>query len=389
VLALAGLLLAGVFTLGVFEDDPSEAVAVLYTLPIALIAIEFGPVGGGLAAAFAIGLFGLWTAVDDISIGLLGFTTRSVGFLVLGVVLGYFANSLRSAYEAVHRREQQLDAILDNTTAVIYVKDRAGRYTLVNRKFEELFNAQRGEVTGKTDHDVFPRYMADAFRANDRKVLKERAALELEETAPGQDGKTRTYMSIKFPLFDDDGEPYGVCGISTDITGRKKTEQQLRESKDHFRDIIDTAHEAYVAMDGTGKITGWNRAAERTFGWPREKAIGRALADTIVPERYREAHWKGLDKFLRSGKAPILNRRIELMAMHRDGREFPVEMTVSPIRVRGGFIFNAFMHDISERRGVEEAAIRLSDLPEGESNGSAQPDGAALPEQPAAQERSD
>jgi PAS domain S-box-containing protein len=224
--------------------------------------------------------------------------------------------------------------------------------------------------------------MADAFRANDRKVLKERCALEIEETAPGEDGRNRTYISVKFPLFDDDGVPYGVCGISTDISERKKAEQQLRESKDHFREIIDTAHEAFVAMDATGNITGWNRAAERTFGWASEKAIGRPLADTIVPERYREAHWKGIEKFMRRGKGPILNKRIELMAMHRDGHEFPVEMTVSPVRVRGGFMFNAFMHDISERKGFEEeAAVRLSDLSREERNGQSR-DGAADGEQP-------
>jgi PAS domain S-box-containing protein len=377
ILGLAGLLLAGVFTFGLFQDDPGEAVAVLYTLPIALIAIEFGAVAGAAAAAIAIGLFGLWVAVDDISVGPLGFATRSIGFFLLGALLGHFATKLRRAYDEVHRREQQLDAILDNSTAVIYLKDKSGRYMLVNRQFEELFNASREEVMGKTDHDLFPRYMADAFRANDRKVLKERCALELEETAPGAGGGNHTYITVKFPLFDDDGEPYCVCGISTDITARKKAEQQLRESKDHFRDIIDTAHEAFVAMDGAGKITAWNRAAEHTFGWPSEKAIGRPLADTIVPERYREAHGRGIDKFLRSGKGPILNKRIELMAMHRDGREFPVELTVSPVRVRGGFIFNAFMHDISERKGFEEQAVQLSDLPREEGNGHIEPDDEA------------
>jgi PAS domain S-box-containing protein len=386
VLGMAALLVAGVFIAGMIHDDPSEAVTVLYTLPIALVAIEFGALAGAAAAAIAVALFGLWVAIDDLGVGPVGFATRSIAFLVLGILLGHFATKLRSAYDAVRRREQQLDAILDNSTAVIYLKDKDGRYMLVNRQFEELFHTSREEVKGKTDHDLFPRYMADAFRANDRKVLKERCELEIEETAPGEHGINRTYISIKFPLFDDDGVPYGVCGISTDISARKKAEQQLRESKDHFREIIDTAHEAFVAMDAAGNITGWNRAAERTFGWAGEKAIGRPLADTIVPERYREAHWKGIEKFLRSGKGPLLNKRIELMAMHRDGHEFPVEMTVSPVRVRGGFMFNAFMHDISERKGFEEeAAVRLSDLSPEERNGQSR-DGAADGEEPADQE---
>jgi PAS domain S-box-containing protein len=376
VIGAAALLLAGVFTLGLFEDDPSEAVAVLYTLPIALVAVEFGAIAGACAAAAAVGLFGLWVAVDDIQMGALGFVTRGTGFFLLGGLLGHFSTRLRAAYETVRRREQQLDAILDNTTAIIYLKDRDGRFMLVNRRFEEVFKRSRDQVAGKTDHELFPRYVADAFRANDRRVLKERCALELEEIAPGGDGE-RTYISIKFPLLDERGDPYGVCGISTDITARKKAEQQLKDSKDRVRDIIDTAHEAFVSMDSAGNITAWNRAAEQTFGWPDEKAIGRALADTIVPERYREAHRKGLEKFLRTGKGALINKRIELMALRRDGHEFPVEMTVSAVRVRGGFAFNAFMHDISERKRFEEEAIRLSDLPRAGNGESLEPNGAA------------
>jgi PAS domain S-box-containing protein len=360
VLGVAFALLGGVFAFGLLENDPSEAVAVLYTLPIALVAVEFGAIAGVAAAALAVALFGLWASVDSFHVGVLGFATRGTGFFLLGGLLGHFSASLRSAYEDVHRRQQQLDAILDNSTAVIYLKDTDGRFMLVNRQFEALYKKSRDEVAGKTDHELFPRYIADAFRANDRRVLKERAPLELEELAAA-DGGERTFLAVKFPLLDDSGEPYGVCGISTDITARKKAEAQLKETTDRARSIIESAYEAFVAMDSAGRITAWNRAAEETFGWSSDKAIGRMLAETIVPERYREAHARGLDKFLRTGKGPLLNKRIELMALHRDGREFPVEMTVSPVRVRGGFTFNAFIHDISERKKFEREAISALD----------------------------
>jgi PAS domain S-box-containing protein len=365
VLGGAIVLLGAVFVFGLVENDPSEAVAVLYTLPIALVAVEFGAVAGVAVAALAVTLFGLWAAIDGFHVGVLGFATRGIGFFLLGGLLGHFSTSLRSAYDAVHRREQQLDAILDNSTAVIYLKDVTGRYMLVNRQFEELYKVSRDVVAGKTDHELFPRYIADAFRANDRRVLKERCSLELEELVP--DGQ-RTYLAHKFPLFDDQGESYGVCGISTNITARKQAEQQLRETTNRAQNIIDSAYEAFVAMDGAGNITAWNRAAEKTFGWPSSKVIGRRLADTVIPERYREAHARGLDKFLRTGKGPILNKRIELIALHRDGREFPVELTISPVRVRGGFTFNAFVHDISERKQFEQKAIRLPDLSGGDGD---------------------
>jgi PAS domain S-box-containing protein len=359
VVVAACLLLAVVFALGFAVSDPGEAIAVLYTLPIAVIAVELGAVAGAIAALVAVALFGLWTALDNVDVGSIGFVTRGTGFLLLGILLGYFSTKLRSAYETVHQRERQLQAILDNTTAVISLKDSAGRFTLVNKQFEELLDLTQDEVRGRTVHDLFPRYMADAIHANDRRVLKECCALEFEETAPEEDG-SHTYLSVKFPLVDDTGKPYGICSISTDITARKVAEQQLKESKDRVRQILDNAGEAFVAMDSKGNVTAWNRAAEQTFGWPSEKAIGRPLADLIVPPRYREAHWRGLEKFTKSGKGPILNKRIELMAVHRDGREFPVEMTVAPVRVRGGFSFNAFMHDISERKEVERETVKLS-----------------------------
>ena len=355
----ACLLLAGVFILEFVVSDPDAAVAVLYTVPIALMAIALGLPGGIAAAIVAIGLFGIWAAADTIHVGVLGFFTRSTGFLVLGGLLGYYSNRLRSAYRTVHHREQQLQAILDNSTAVIALKDDEGRYLLVNRKFEQVFNKSQAEVEGKTDRDLFPRYMADALRANDRRVLRECCPLEFEETLPGENGP-HTYLSVKFPLLDERGRPYCVCEIATDITRRKEAEKQLVESKDRFREILDTAQESFVAMNSKGEITAWNRAAEQTFGWPSEKVIGRPLADVLIPERYREAHWRGLDKFRKTGKAPIMNKRIELMALHRDGREVPVEMTVTPVRVRGGFSFNAFMHDISERKQVEQEAVKLS-----------------------------
>jgi PAS domain S-box-containing protein len=368
IIALACVLLAGVFVLEYVVSDPNEGIAVLYTIPIALFAIQLG-LGGGIAAALvSIALFGIWSATDDFHISVVGFLTRATGFLVLGGLLGYFSNRLRSAYRTVRRREQQLQAILDNSTAVIALKDREGRYLLVNHKFEQVFKKSQGEVQGKTDRDLFPRYMADALHANDRRVLKECGPLEFEETAPGEDGP-HTYLAVKFPLLDEGGQPYCVCVIATDITRRKEAEKNLVESKDRFREILDTAQEAFVAMNTNGEITAWNRAAEQTFGWPSEKVVGKALADVIIPERYREAHWRGLEKFRKTGKGPIMNKRIELMALHRDGREVPIEMTIAPVRVRGGFSFNAFMHDISDRKQVEREAVKLSAVTTGNGGG--------------------
>ena len=136
----------------------------------------------------------------------------------------------RSIEEALRLSKEQMQSILDNTTSVIYLKDLQGKYIFINRQYQELFHVTKEGIVGKTDYDIFTKEMADAFRANDQKVIKARTPLEMEEVALHDDG-LHTYISIKFPLFDSNGAPYGVCGISTDITGRKKTEDMLREQK--------------------------------------------------------------------------------------------------------------------------------------------------------------
>ncbi|MCG8405772.1 MAG: PAS domain S-box protein [Phycisphaerales bacterium] len=123
--------------------------------------------------------------------------------------------------------EERLQSILDNTTAVIYLKNTLGQYLLINRRFEQLFHTTREHLVGKTDYDLFPKESADVFRANDRKVIETEQALELEEIAPQDDG-LHTYISIKFPLRDPSGKVYALCGISTDITERKRAEETVR-----------------------------------------------------------------------------------------------------------------------------------------------------------------
>ncbi len=131
----------------------------------------------------------------------------------------------------LHESRERLQAILDNTSAVVYLKDLEGRYLLVNHKFELLFNVGRKTLFGKTDYDFFPAEMADAFKANDQRVVQAGGPLEIEEEAPQSDG-LHTYISIKFPLRDADGKPYAVCGISTDITERKRSEVALQVAKE-------------------------------------------------------------------------------------------------------------------------------------------------------------
>jgi PAS domain S-box-containing protein len=148
------------------------------------------------------------------------------GAVVRAVGIAEDITERKLADQALRQSDQQIEAILDNSAAVIYLKDAAGRYMRVNRRFEGLFQVDRKEVVGKTDHDLFPKEVADRFRAHDQKVIETQAPLEFEEVAPHLDGP-HTYISIKFPLSDPAGVPYAVAGISTDITERKQAQEAL------------------------------------------------------------------------------------------------------------------------------------------------------------------
>jgi len=140
----------------------------------------------------------------------------------------------KQAEAALRENQELLKGIVDNSMALIYVKDLEGRFLLVNRRLSEVLGRDRGNLLGKTDFDLFPRTQAAAYRDVDQRVLTEGLPVEAEEFAMGADG-LHTYLSVKAPLFDPNGKPYGMCGISTDITERKRTEEALRQKEEELR----------------------------------------------------------------------------------------------------------------------------------------------------------
>ena len=146
---------------------------------------------------------------------------------------------------------------------------------------------------------------------------------------------------------------------------RREALSQVAQSDARAHLILDTAHDAFVGVDADSRIVSWNAQAEKTFGWTREEALGRNLAQTIIPPAFREAHLKGMQRFLATGEAPVVNRRLELRGLHRNGHEFPVEITITlPMRRDEGYFFGAFLRDISDRLERDEALRRAKDVAE-------------------------
>ncbi|MEG4407053.1 PAS domain-containing protein [Microcoleus sp. MON2_D5] len=136
----------------------------------------------------------------------------------------------QNTQKALRKSEALLQAILDNSTAVIYIKDVDGKYLLTNRHFDNLFDIAKEQITGKTDRDIFPQDKAAVLRENDLKVLESSSPLTIEEIIPQDDGP-HTYISLKFPLCNSEGKAYAVGTISTDVSDRKLAELTLEKAK--------------------------------------------------------------------------------------------------------------------------------------------------------------
>ncbi len=144
----------------------------------------------------------------------------------------------------------------------------------------------------------------------------------------------------------------------------REQDRTVRESEGRLRAVLNSAMSAVVVMDSGGKIIDWNARAEQMFGWTLREAIGRELAEIIIPPRYREGHHRGLERFLATGEGPVLNRLIELSALRRDGSEFPVELSVSPLKTGDVVTFCGFITDITERKQVEAARAQFAAIVE-------------------------
>src|SRR5262249_24060386 len=219
----------------------------------------------------------------------------------------------------------------------------------------------REELLQKTVRDItHPDDLAASIDAATALWQGESPILRLEKRYVRKDGSLVWGELFASLQRDAAGKPAYDISIVNDISEGKRLEEELRASEERQRLILDNAHDAFVAMSADGLITEWNHQAEITFGWPRGEAVGRVLAETIIPPQFREAHQRGLARFLATGEGPLLNRVLEGPALRRDGREFPAEIRIAPVRVGEQYLFAAFIRDVTERKRAEEEIGRLN-----------------------------
>jgi PAS domain S-box-containing protein len=261
----------------------------------------------------------------------------------------------RQAAEQLRLSETKFRALFADNPLPIWAFDRKTlQFVEVNRAAIAAYGYSREEFAAMRVTDIRPPEDVRSFLATlDVAKPAHRSAGEWRHRL--RDGRIID-VSVTALDIELDGRAVTLA-VPVDITERKKAQESLRESEQMGRGIIDSALDAFVQMDEAGRITEWNAQAETVFGWRRSEAIGRLVADLIVPPEHRDGHTSGLAHFLAGGTGRLLGRRLEIDAMRRDGKEakpIRVELAVTALRRRSGHVFNAFIRDVTERTAAEE-----------------------------------
>jgi PAS domain S-box-containing protein len=259
--------------------------------------------------------------------------------------------------QQLENSEARLQQILNNATAVIYVKDTEGRLLFVNKQWERLFRCRQVDVVGKLEREMLPQEIAQAFRRNDLLVLERNAPMEFEETAPLADG-LHTYISIKFPLHDANGMAYAVCGISTDITERKRADEALRASEASYRAIFDAAEDAFFVNDlETAAIVDANPRACAMFGFSRAELKGINIG-TLSSGEPPYTQSDAMREFARVVAGEQVH--IEWHGRRKDGSLHWLEVFAKRVTIGGQDRVLVLARDLTDRMEAE-AALRASE----------------------------
>ena len=402
-----------------------------------------------------------------------------VSMVLLIIVYFIIRSQIRSINKSQHElleNKKLLQAIIDNTSNPIFIKEINGKYLLINKQHETLFHHSIQEIVGKTDYDLLPKEVADVYRNSDLEAVKALKEIKIEETIQQEDGP-HTYIAVKFPLYDAEGRIYAIGGISTDITERKKQEEsaiaadkffkmsldmmiiasdkfikinpsvtktlgyseqelfgkpfldfvypedvektlkevaklntgaltinfenrymckdgslkwilwstspdtatgllyavarditqmkndteklnlytkKVEEDERQIQAIFEGAPDPVFLIDSENKIVRWNLKAEVVFGWTKNEVLGKFLYDFIIPPKNKEAQIKELEQYLLTGDGPILNQKpYKMEALNKQGKEFPISLSVNPLKLNDKLFFIGFVRDITEITQLE------------------------------------
>lgn len=266
----------------------------------------------------------------------------------------------KAAEQALRQSEADIRALVEHSPIAMLVDAGVGadeKIVMMNRKFTELFgytlkdipDAQHWWPLAYPDDTHREKIKAEWTRRVEKTFQSHGSIEPMEASVTCKDGSIR-YIRGSFTSIGDKN----ILGFE-DLTGRKQMEDALKEAYDRNRAIMETANDAIIGIRPDGLIQLWNNKAEELFGYTAAEAIGHELHQLIVPERYRAKALEGLRQFAKTGTGYVVGKTLELTAWHKNRVEFPIELSISPMHIRGEWHATGIIRDITERKQAEES----------------------------------
>ncbi len=271
---------------------------------------------------------------------------------------GNIAGTLSSGEDITERKRAEkrlslLASIVDSSDDAIIGKTLDGIIVSWNRGAQKIYGYSADEVRGKSISILVPPGRPNEFPQLLERIRQGQRIEHHETIRIRKDGKKICASLTISPIKDATGKIIGASTIAWDITEQKRIEIALRESEARFRSITQSAADAIISADSDDNIISWNRGAQIIFGYTEEEALGKSLT-IIIPERYRDAHKKGLERVNSTGETRIIGKTVEMVGMRKDGSEFPLELSLSTWKIGIRRLYSGIIRDVTERKQADE-----------------------------------
>jgi two-component system NtrC family sensor kinase len=278
----------------------------------------------------------------------------------LGSQLGQYLDRAR-VQEALRESEAFYHSLVESLPQNILRKDLEGRFTFANQRACGIIGKPLAEVVGKTDFDLFPPALAEKYRGDDRQVLQSGKVLQDIEEHRTPAGDKLYVQIVKSAIYDSQGEKIGTQVLFWDVTERKQWEEALSKSERRYRQLTEASQDAIVVADQEGRVTLFNPAAERIFGYSADEVTGQPVA-LLIPEEFKERHQAGLRRYVATRESHVIGRLVELRGRRKNGVEFPLELSLSAIEVGDDLQFLGAIRDTTERERLRNALVQSDKL---------------------------
>ena len=252
------------------------------------------------------------------------------------------------AEAALRQTEAMARALLNASADSAVLLDAKGSILAINEIGVQMLGKSNVNVIRLNFFDLLPPHVAKERKARAEEVIGTGEPIHFEDQLWG-----RVINNTIYPVFNQGGKVEKLAVYARDITDQRRAEEALQESMEKFRSISIAAQDALIMMDSQGNVSFWNEAAERIFGYKKREIIGEELHQILVPQRYRDNFDQAFERFKMTGHGPAIGKTLELYALRKSGLEFPIELSLSALQLKGEWHALGIIRDISDRKLAE------------------------------------